>query len=67
MTFSINRRGFMAGGASLLALSGMGAPAFAQDARLRLIWWGSQPFDVGLPERVTRHNRQLSLGFVIHF
>ena len=43
MTFSINRRGFMAGGASLLALSGMGAPAFAQDARLRLIWWGSQP------------------------
>ncbi|QRM43578.1 extracellular solute-binding protein [Rhizobium sp. BG4] len=43
MTFSINRRGFMAGGASLLALSGMGMPAFAQDARLRLIWWGSQP------------------------
>jgi multiple sugar transport system substrate-binding protein len=33
----------MAGGASLLALSGMGMPAFAQDARLRLIWWGSQP------------------------
>lgn len=43
MTFSINRRGFMAGGASLLALSGMGMPVFAQDARLRLIWWGSQP------------------------
>jgi multiple sugar transport system substrate-binding protein len=33
----------MAGGASLLALSGMGAPAFAQENRLRLIWWGSQP------------------------
>ncbi|RDJ16969.1 ABC transporter substrate-binding protein [Rhizobium grahamii] len=43
MTFSINRRGFMAGGASLLSLSALGAPAFAEDARLRLIWWGSQP------------------------
>lgn len=43
MTFSINRRGFMAGGASLLTLSAMGAPAYAADSRLRLIWWGSQP------------------------
>jgi len=46
---------------------GRGRASLRLDAGDTLIWWGSQPFDVGLPERVTRHNRQLSLGFVIHF
>jgi multiple sugar transport system substrate-binding protein len=39
----VSRRNFMAGGATLLSLSALGPSAFAQDARLRLIWWGSQP------------------------
>lgn len=43
MTLSVSRRNFMAGGATLLSLAALGPSAFAQDARLRLIWWGSQP------------------------
>lgn len=43
MTFRVSRRNFMAGGATLLSLSALGSNAFAQENRLRLIWWGSQP------------------------
>ncbi|TCU38870.1 ABC transporter substrate-binding protein [Rhizobium azibense] len=43
MTLRISRRNFMAGGATLLSLSAFGSGAFAQDKRLRLLWWGSQP------------------------
>jgi multiple sugar transport system substrate-binding protein len=43
MTFSINRRTFLASGAGALALGVLNPRfAFAQDARLRLLWWGSQ-------------------------
>lgn len=43
MTLRVSRRNFMAGGATLLSLSALGSSAFAQDTRLRLLWWGSQP------------------------
>jgi multiple sugar transport system substrate-binding protein len=45
MAFRLNRRNFLAGGAAALSASAVGIPgmAFAQDARLRLLWWGSQP------------------------
>lgn len=43
MSFRVSRRNFMAGGATLLSLSALGNGAFAQENRLRLIWWGSQP------------------------
>ncbi|WP_163263832.1 ABC transporter substrate-binding protein [Chelativorans alearense] len=45
MTFRINRRGVLAGGAAALSASALGLPgtAFGQETRLRLMWWGSQP------------------------
>jgi len=43
MTFRVSRRNFVAGGATLLSLSALGPMALAADARLRLLWWGSQP------------------------
>ena len=41
MTHKISRRNVLAGGAALLSMSALG-PAFAQEARLRVLWWGSQ-------------------------
>ncbi len=41
MTHKISRRNVLAGGAALLSMSAL-APAFAQEARLRVLWWGSQ-------------------------
>jgi hypothetical protein len=32
-----------------------------------IVFWGSKPFVTGIPESVTRHNRQVSFGFVIRF
>lgn len=45
MTFSISRRGVLAGGAAALSTSvlGLAGRAAAQEIRLRLLWWGSQP------------------------
>lgn len=43
MTFRVSRRNFVAGGATLLSLSALGTSALAQEKRLRLLWWGSQP------------------------
>ncbi|MGO8112670.1 hypothetical protein AB9E26_35665, partial [Rhizobium leguminosarum] len=43
MTFRVSRRNFVAGGATLLSLSALGTSALAQETRLRLLWWGSQP------------------------
>ena len=43
MSLRISRRNFLAGGATLLSLSALGTSAFAQEKRLRLLWWGSQP------------------------
>ena len=43
MSLRVSRRNFMAGGATLLSLSALGTSAFAQEKRLRLLWWGSQP------------------------
>lgn len=43
MTIRVSRRNFVAGGAALLSLSALAPGAFAQDARLRVLWWGSQP------------------------
>jgi len=37
------------------------------DAGDTLIFWGSQPFATALPRPVSRHNRQLSVRFVIRF
>jgi multiple sugar transport system substrate-binding protein len=43
MTIRIDRRSLLAGAAGLASLSALGArAAWAQDARLRLMWWGSQ-------------------------
>lgn len=43
MTLRINRRTLLAGGAGLASLGVLGARgAWAQDARIRLLWWGSQ-------------------------
>lgn len=42
MTIRINRRGLLAGAGALGTLGAMGVPAWAQDTRLRLLWWGSQ-------------------------
>ncbi|HHY51081.1 MAG TPA: extracellular solute-binding protein [Alphaproteobacteria bacterium] len=41
MTLRLDRRGFLLGSTALLAAGAAGS-AFAQDARLRLIFWGSQ-------------------------
>ena len=43
MTLRVSRRNFVAGGATLLSLSALGTSAFAEETRLRLLWWGSQP------------------------
>lgn len=37
------------------------------DAGDTIVFWGSQPFVTGLPRPITRHNRQLSIGFVVRF
>jgi multiple sugar transport system substrate-binding protein len=42
MTVRIDRRGLLAGAAALTSLGALGARgAWAQDARIRLMWWGS--------------------------
>jgi len=41
MTSSTNRRQFLMGSTALLAAGAL-SPAFAQDKRLRLTWWGGQ-------------------------
>jgi len=43
MAFILNRRKVLAGGAAALSASAFGLPAFGQEVRLRLMWWGSQP------------------------
>lgn len=43
MTMRLDRRQMLAGGASLAALATLsGRAAFAQETRVRLLWWGSQ-------------------------
>ncbi|MDX0430613.1 extracellular solute-binding protein [Sinorhizobium medicae] len=42
MTHKISRRSVLAGGAALLSMSAMARSALAQEARLRVLWWGSQ-------------------------
>ena len=43
MTTRIDRRGVLAGAAAFGSLGALGIPAArAQDARIRLLWWGSQ-------------------------
>jgi hypothetical protein len=46
---------------------GRGRAGMRIDAGDTVIFWGSQPFNTGLPRPVTRHNRQLSVGFVVRF
>ena len=41
MTFSLDRRQFLLG-TTALAAAGAFSPAFAQDKRMRLTWWGGQ-------------------------
>ncbi|MDO8359408.1 MAG: extracellular solute-binding protein [Devosia sp.] len=41
MSFSLDRRQFLLGSTALVA-AGAVSPAFAQDKRLRLTWWGGQ-------------------------
>ncbi|SES34603.1 carbohydrate ABC transporter substrate-binding protein, CUT1 family [Tranquillimonas rosea] len=44
MDFKLDRRGLLLGGSALAAATAAGLrPAFAQDGRIRLLWWGSQP------------------------
>jgi multiple sugar transport system substrate-binding protein len=42
MTFNIGRRQFLMGSSALMAASAFAGPAFAQDKRMRLAWWGGQ-------------------------
>jgi multiple sugar transport system substrate-binding protein len=42
MTFKIGRREFLMGSSALAAAGAFAGPAFAQDKRLRLAWWGGQ-------------------------
>ena len=42
MTFNIGRRQFLMGSSALVAAGAIGGPAFAQDKRMRLAWWGGQ-------------------------
>jgi len=42
MTHRISRRTVLAGGAALLSYAAFAPRAFSQEARLRLLWWGSQ-------------------------
>lgn len=42
MTFNIGRRQFLLGSSALVAAGAFAGPAFAQDKRMRLAWWGGQ-------------------------
>lgn len=42
MTFNIDRRGFLLGSTALATAALVAGPAFAQDKRMRLAWWGGQ-------------------------
>ena len=42
MTFNIGRRQFLMGSSALVAAGALAGPAFAQDKRMRLAWWGGQ-------------------------
>lgn len=42
MTFNIGRRQFLMGSSALVAAGAFAGPAFAQDKRMRLAWWGGQ-------------------------
>ncbi|MEJ6846456.1 ABC transporter substrate-binding protein [Sinorhizobium fredii] len=42
MTMRMTRRNVLAGGAALLSYSMLASSALSQEARLRLLWWGSQ-------------------------
>jgi hypothetical protein len=37
------------------------------DAGDSITFWGAQPFNVGVPREITKHNRQLGIGFLIRF
>lgn len=42
MTFNIGRRQFLMGSSALVAAGAFAGPAFAQERRMRLAWWGGQ-------------------------
>ena len=42
MSFKLDRRQFLLGTSALAAAGAIGSPAFAEDKRLRLYWWGGQ-------------------------
>ncbi|MEO7220891.1 MAG: extracellular solute-binding protein [Devosia sp.] len=42
MTFNIGRRQFLMGSSALVAAGAFAGPAFAQEKRMRLTWWGGQ-------------------------
>ena len=46
---------------------GRGRAGMRIDAGDTVVWWGSQPFSVGIPLPIKAHNRQLSVGFVVRF
>jgi hypothetical protein len=47
---------------------GRGRAGMRIDAGDTIIFWGSEPFNTGLPREISsRHNRQLSVGFVVRF
>jgi hypothetical protein len=48
-------------------LAGRGRFGMRIDAGDTIVWWGSQPFSVGIPLELKRNNRQLSVGFVLRF
>jgi hypothetical protein len=48
-------------------LVGRGRAGLRIDAGGTMIFWGPEPFATGLPRPITRHNRQLSIGFVVRF
>ncbi len=52
------------GGVLMLGRGRFGARIDGGDT---MIFWGSEPFDVGVPRSISIHNRQLSLGFVVRF
>lgn len=53
MSMMLDRRSVLLGGLSVLSLASLNAPALAQAARLRMIWWGSQ-------ERADRTNKAIA-------
>ncbi len=53
MSMMLDRRSALFGGLSLLSLAATGIPAFAEAARLRMMWWGSQ-------ERADRTNKAIA-------